>query len=351
MAKLVLPVPGGPKRMTAFGGITPYRSASAGSGQRQHDPPLDGLLLPFHSREAVPQSRRQHPSPEFRKQPGVARAEVLDLLVEDRARRGTGNRSAPGQRFRSPPGRAAHRSGGPPATAGAARVSAIRALPIPRLRHVPASATSVIQARSPWACATAMPTSSSPTTATTAGPPVLAAATTSETGNTAGASSACRFWSQIWMAWSRSSSWKSRNRHVGIVTTFVRRSPPLPWGMAVLPVPDPCFILRAIVTQAHVERSADDALARLPAARAGGEGRARVSESRWIGDDPKHVVTFGDGRHLSSSQKKKRPCSSAPGQPLCLAASTAVPGQGVLAGLRAPLYEARDRCRRCRVPR
>lgn len=31
LAKLVLPVPGGPKRMTAFGGVTPYRSASAGS--------------------------------------------------------------------------------------------------------------------------------------------------------------------------------------------------------------------------------------------------------------------------------------------------------------------------------
>lgn len=87
---------------------------------------------------------------------------------------------------------------------------------MPRPRQRAANATSSTQARSPSTCATANPTTSSATTATTAGWPARADAITSETGKTGRVPSACRLWSQTWMAWSRSSSWKSRNRHAGI---------------------------------------------------------------------------------------------------------------------------------------
>ncbi len=90
------------------------------------------------------------------------------------------------------------------------------ALPMPRFRQRLLSATTDIQARSPCNCAAAMPTMSSPITATTAGWPHLAVEITSETPNTGCISSRPRLWSHRQIAWSRSSSWKSRSRQGGM---------------------------------------------------------------------------------------------------------------------------------------
>lgn len=135
---------------------------------------------------------------------------MLDLLVEDwclaRPTIGVLQRGVTGGARRAP-------ILSTPWMRGRRLSSAMRALPSPRCRRFEASATSVIQARSPCVCAAAIPAGSSPTTA---GSPVRSAALTSETGKTGGASS-CRSWSRIWIAPPGSSSRKSRNRHVGIV--------------------------------------------------------------------------------------------------------------------------------------
>jgi hypothetical protein len=72
-----------------------------------------------------------------------------------------------------------------------------------------------------------MPAISVPTSATTAGWPVLAAAITSATANTGSGEPGVRLWSSTWMAWSRSSSEKSRSLQIGIRQdrTLARRSP------------------------------------------------------------------------------------------------------------------------------
>ena len=181
----------------------------------QHDALLDELLLAFHSGHRVPESTGHHLTAEVGQQTRICGADMIELFEiaqcgafgVTRVLQGRRPRCIRGQKRTYPP----H-----PHRAQPDLQFADSALPMPPFRQRLLSATTEIHARSPCACAAAMPTRSSPMTATTAGWPDLAAEITSDTPNTGCASSRLRLWSQTPMAWSRSSSWKSRSRQGGM---------------------------------------------------------------------------------------------------------------------------------------
>jgi len=186
-----------------------------GVGQRQHDPALDDLLLPLHAGHRLPEASGQDATTQLAEGRRVRGDQVL-VLLEVR---------------QSLPGRVAtvvqrHRAGGVLGQQRANPPDAVRAEPAfqfgeqgatdaaaaptrrQRDQQHPGPLALDLRDRQPdhlvghdrdhrrW--------------------PARADAITSETGKTGRVPSACRLWSQTWMAWSRSSSWKSRNRHAGI---------------------------------------------------------------------------------------------------------------------------------------
>lgn len=83
MAKVVLPVPGGPKRITALGGGDPVPPGYLRVCQRQHDPAFDGLLLAFHARHGLPEAAGQQSATELGEPARLVRPQGVEQLVID----------------------------------------------------------------------------------------------------------------------------------------------------------------------------------------------------------------------------------------------------------------------------
>jgi hypothetical protein len=71
LANVVLPVPGGPKRKIARGGLTPYSSARSGLTSGSRACRSSELLLVLHAGQGFPQSSGQHPAVELAQEPDV----------------------------------------------------------------------------------------------------------------------------------------------------------------------------------------------------------------------------------------------------------------------------------------
>jgi hypothetical protein len=71
VANVVLPVPGGPKRKIARGGLTPYSSARSGLTSGSTTCRSSELLLVLHAGQGFPQSSGQHPAVELAQEPDV----------------------------------------------------------------------------------------------------------------------------------------------------------------------------------------------------------------------------------------------------------------------------------------
>src|ERR1035437_7649175 len=82
LAKVVLPVPGGPKKEAPRGGPRPRRVGERGVGQRQNAPPFDQLLLPDHPAELVPGAGTAHAATQLLKDPRFTGPDVLAVLGE-----------------------------------------------------------------------------------------------------------------------------------------------------------------------------------------------------------------------------------------------------------------------------
>src|SRR3954471_429218 len=210
LAKVVLPVPGGPNRTIARGGTTPYSSATSGSSSGST---MRRSMISFS--RSMPASFCQRLRASIRPPSSSRSPTSCGWGGTIRSRYVRSRRSYPQLWNAFSPACPSESSADSRCTPRAIRrfsSSTSIVLPSPRPRQSSASASSMTQPRSPPTRAAAAPTTTSPTVTTTATPSSRSAPRISARPYTGRRSA--RDSSHTRTTWSRSSSWKSRTRGV-----------------------------------------------------------------------------------------------------------------------------------------